>query len=195
MIRVASINITRPANTTAYVSGQRIWTATGATGTSGITSAGSVFYNLGETMFGNGYIVKATLFSNATGISAAAQRLHLYTLSSGQTLSLGTAVGDGAAIAFSYSDINQYVGFIDFPSASFVTGTNYAQCGVTANLAFQRASIRGEGDFSGYGTSPNQVRVGTLVGILEARGAWTPTSGQLISVQLTSDAQEGVSPP
>lgn len=195
MIRVASINITRPANTTAYASGQRIWTGTGATGTSGITAAGSVFYNLGETMFGNGYIVKAALFSNASGISAAAQRLHLYTLSSGQTLTSG-AVGDGVAMTFSYSDINQYVGFIDFPAASFVTGgPSYAQCVVTASLAFQRASIRGEGDFSGYGTAPNQVRVGTLVGILEARGAWTPTSGQFISVQLTSEAQEGVSPP
>jgi len=195
MIRVASINITRPANTTAYISGQRIWTGTAATGTSGITAAGSVFYNLGETMFGNGYIVKAALFSNASGISAAAQRLHLYTLSSGQTLTSG-AVGDGAAMTFSYSDISQYVGFIDFPAASFVTGgASYAQCIVTASLAFQRASIRGEGDFSGYGTAPNQVRVGTLVGILEARGGWTPTSGQNIRVELTSEAQEGVSPP
>lgn len=194
MIRVASINITRPTGVVAYASGQRVWTSTTASGASGITAAGSVFYNLGETMFGNGYIVKAALFSNASGISAATQRLHLYTLSSGQTLVSGT-VGDQAALTFSYSDANKYIGFIDFPTASFVTGATYANCIVTANIAFQRASIRGEGDFSGYGTAPNQVRVGTLVGILEARGAWTPTAGQLISVQLTSEAQEGVSPP
>jgi len=194
MIRVASINITRPTGVTAYASGQRVWTSTTASGASGITAAGSVFYNLGETMFGNGYIVKAVLFSNASGISAASQRLHLYTLSSGQTLVSGT-VGDQAALTFSYSDANKYIGFIDFPTASFVTGATYASCTVTADIAFQRAAIRGEGDFSGYGTAPNQVRVGTLVGILEARGVWTPTASQLISVQLTSDAQEGVSPP
>lgn len=194
MIRVATINITRPTGVTAYASGQRVWTSTTASGASGITAAGSVFYNLGETMFGNGYIVKAALFSNASGISAASQRLHLYTLSSGQTLVSGT-VGDQAALTFSYSDASKYIGFIDFPTASFVTGATYASCTVTADIAFQRAAIRGEGDFSGYGTAPNQVRVGTLVGILEARGTWTPTSGQLISVQLTSDAQEGVSPP
>lgn len=194
MIRVATINITRPTGVTAYASGQRVWTATGASGTSGITAAGSVFYNLGESMFGNGYIVKAALFSNASGISTAAQRLHLYTLSSGQTLVSGT-VGDQVALTFSYSDANKYIGFIDFPTASFVTGATYASCTVTADIAFQRAAIRGEGDFSGYGTAPNQVRVGTLVGILEARGVWTPTASQLISVQLTSDAQEGVSPP
>lgn len=194
MIRVASINITRPTGVTAYASGQRVWTSTTASGASGITAAGSVFYNLGETMFGNGYIVKAVLFSNASGISAASQRLHLYTLSSGQTLVSGT-VGDQAALTFSYSDANKYIGFIDFPTASFVTGATYASCTVTADIAFQRGAIRGEGDFSGYGTAPNQVRVGTLVGILEARGVWTPTASQLISVQLTSDAQEGVSPP
>ena len=195
MIRVATINITRPTGVTAYASGQRVWTSTTASGASGITAAGSVFYNLGETMFGNGYIVKAALFSSSSGISTASQRLHLYTLSSGQTLVSGT-VGDQAVLTFSYSDANKYIGYIDFPSGSFFTGgTGFANCIVTANIAFQRAAIRGEGDFSGYGTAPNQVRVGTLVGILEARGAWTPTAGQLISVQLTSDAQEGVSPP
>jgi len=195
MIRVATINITRPTGVTAYASGQRVWTSTTASGASGITAAGSVFYNLGESMFGNGYIVKAALFSNASGISLAAQRLHLYTLSSGQTFVSGT-VGDQAALTFRYSDASKYVGFIDFPTASFATGaTGYAQCVVATSIAFQRAAIRGEGDFSGYGTAPNQVRVGTLVGILEARGAWTPIAGQLISIQLTSDAEEGVSPP
>lgn len=191
MIRVATINITRPADASDYAVGDRIWNSTSTTG---ITSSASVFSNLGETMFGNGYVVKASIFTDNTVVSGSTLRLHLYTLSSGQTLATGATVVDNSALVLSFADASKYVGYIDF--STWVTGTNFAYSVVNTSIAFQRGSIRGESDFTGYGTAPNQVRVGTLVGILETRSAIVaPGSGQQFQIELVSDAQEGVSPP
>lgn len=191
MIRVATINITRPADASDYAVGDRIWNSTSTTG---ITSSASVFSNLGETMFGNGYVVKASIFTDNTVVSGSTLRLHLYTLSSGQTLATGATVVDNSPLVLSFADASKYIGYIDF--STWVTGTNFAYSVVTASLAFQRGSIRGESDFTGYGTAPNQVRVGTLVGILETRSAIVaPGSSQQFQIELVSEAQEGVSPP
>ncbi|MFN5249535.1 MAG: hypothetical protein ACK5DE_00675, partial [Bacteroidota bacterium] len=92
MIRVATINITRPNDTETYSIGDRIFTSA-----TGITTAGSVFANLGETMFGNGYVTKAKIFVSGTAFSASL-RLHLYTLASGESLATGTTVADNTAM-------------------------------------------------------------------------------------------------
>lgn len=194
MIRVATISITRPSDTTAYAIGDRIWTSTSATG---ITSAGSVFSNLGETMFGNGFIVKAIMTTAAavTGTPATGTyRLQLFTLSSGQTLASGAVVADNSPISFSFADSSKYIGFIDF--ATWTTGVGYSYSVVTgATISFQRGSIRNESEQTGYPgpTAGSLVNAGTLIGILEARTAITPSSGQQFFISLTSNAAEGVS--
>lgn len=187
MIRTSSITIIRPANTTAYSAGQRIFT-----GASGVTSPGSVFANLGETMFGNGILLKASIYTNSTNVATATTtlRLHLYTLSGGQTLATGVVGADQSAVALDFADSSKYVGYVDF--SSWVTGTNYAFSVTTINLPFQRASIRGETDFTGYGTFPNQIRVGTFVGILETRTVFTPIGSQQFRVELTANSAEGM---
>lgn len=194
MIRVATISITRPSDTTAYTIGDRIWTSTSATG---ITSAGSVFSNLGETMFGNGFIVKAIMTTAAvvTGTPATGTyRLQLFTLSSGQTLASGAVVADNSPLSFSFADSSKYIGFIDF--ATWTTGAGYSYSVVTgATISFQRGSIRNESEQTGYPgpTAGSLVNAGTLIGILEARTAITPNSGQQFFISLTSNAAEGVS--
>ena len=195
MIRVATISITRPSDTAAYAIGDRIWTSTSATG---ITSAGSVFSNLGETMFGNGFIVKAIMTTAApvTGSPATGTyRLQLFTLSSGQTLASGAVVADNSPLSFNFADSSKYIGFIDF--ATWTTGVGYSYSVVTgATIAFQRGSIRNESEQTGYPgpTAGSLVNAGTLIGILEARTAIAaPNSGQQFFISLTSNAAEGVS--
>lgn len=194
MIRVSTISITRPSDTSAYAIGDRVWTSTSATG---ITSAGSVFSNLGETMFGNGFIVKAVMTTAAvvTGSPATGTyRLQLFTLSSGQTLTSGAVVQDNSPLTFSFNDSSKYIGFIDF--ATWTTGVGYSYSVVTATtIAFQRGSIRNESEQTGYPgpTTGTLVNAGTLIGILEARTAITPNSGQQFFISLTSNAAEGVS--
>ena len=184
MLRTSTITIVRPTGTTAYAVGQRIFT-----GTSGITSSGSVFANLGETMFGNGFIVKAVLHSNASSSALpTTARLHLYTLSSGQTLASGAVPADQGTINLTYADASKYIGFIDFTSFQSYGPSTYTVSTVTSSLAFQRGSIRGEGDLSGY----SNVRVGSLIGILEARSIFTPTVSSEIRIELTANSAEGM---
>jgi hypothetical protein len=197
MIRVSTINITRPADTTAYSVGDRVWTASGSTAT-GITAAGSVFSNLGETMFGNGFIVKAIMTTSAAVAGTPATgtyRLQLFTLSSGQTLATGAVVQDNSPLVFSFADSSKYVGFIDF--STWTTGAGYAYSVVTATtIAFQRGSIRNESDQTGYPgpTTGTLVNAGTLIGILETRTAIAaPNNGQQFFISLTANAAEGVS--
>jgi hypothetical protein len=175
MIRVATINITRPSNALAYNVGDRIWNSTTVTG---ITTAGAVFANLGETMFGNGYVTKAKIFVSTSGITAGL-RLHLYTLASGEALATGTTVEDNVAMGVALADSAKYEGYIDF--TTWVNGTNCSFSIVDdIRLCFQRATIRGE-----------LANAGTLVGILEARTGFTPTSAQTFQIELMSDAYEG----
>lgn len=182
MLRTSTITIIRPANTTAYVAGQRIFTAS-----SGITSSGSVFANLGETMFGNGFIVKAVMHSSNSVVPTTA-RLHLYTLSGGQTLAATAVPADQGTINLVYADASKYIGFIDFSSFQTHGPSSYAVSTVTSSLAFQRGSIRSEGDLSGY----SNVRVGSLIGILEARAAFTPISAQEFRIELTANSAQGM---
>ena len=172
MIRVATVTITRPDNTTPYSTGDRICTTTSTTDT------GSVFLGLGETMYGNGYVTKCKLFTNASGFTAAL-RLHLYTLASGQTIATGTTVGDNVAISILYADASKYVGFIDLTTWVSTAGSTFSIVD-TERLCFQSAAFRGE--LAGRGT---------FVGILEAKGGFTPAASQQFQIELTTDAYEG----
>jgi len=172
MIRVSTVTITRPDNATPYSLGDRICSTTGTGDT------GSVFLNLGETMFGNGYVTKCKLFTNASGFTAAL-RLHLYTLASGETISTGTTVGDNVAISIPYADASKYVGFIDLDTWVSTAGSTFSIVD-TERLCFQRGVLRGE-----------VAGLGTFVGILEARGAFTPSALQQFQIELTTDAYEG----
>jgi hypothetical protein len=192
MIRISTATITRPADTTAYAANDRISTVTGTTNT------GTVFLGLAETMFGNGYVTKGKIFTNtnASGITSGL-RLHLYTLASGETISTGTTVGDNAGMVIDYADAAKYVGYLDFS-----TWLNSASGSVsvidTARICFQRSlaprvtvpNVAGIGA-PGPGIRQEFASTGTLVGILQSLGAFTPISGQQFQIELMTDAYEG----
>ena len=193
MIRISTATITRPTGTTAYATGGvRISTVTGTTNT------GTVFLGLAETMFGNGYVTKGKIFTNtnASGISSGL-RLHLYTLASGETLSTGTTVGDNAVMAIAYADAAKYVGYLDF-TTWINTASGSLSIVDTARICFQRSlaprvAVPGVAGIGAPGPGIRQefASTGTLVGVLQSLGGFTPISEQQFQIELMTDAYEG----
>lgn len=97
----SAVEITRPANTTAYAAKDAI----ADTGPTILTFTGCA-----RTNGGSGYITKARLMTDQAA-NVAAYRLHLYDA----TLS---AVADNAAQTVLYANRASYIGYIDFPAAS-----------------------------------------------------------------------------
>lgn len=192
MIRISTATITRPTGTTTYTANTRISTATGATNT------GTVFLGLAETMFGNGYVTKGKIFTNtnASGITSGL-RLHLYTLASGETISTGTTVGDNAAMVIAYADAAKYVGYLDF-TTWINTSSGSLSIVDTARICFQRSlapripvpGVAGVGA-PGPGIRQEFPSTGTLVGILQTLGTFTPITQQEFQIELMTDAYEG----
>ena len=193
MIRISTATITRPTGTTAYATGGvRISTVTGTTNT------GTVFLGLAETMFGNGYVTKGKIFTNtnASGITSGL-RLHLYTLASGETLSTGTTVGDNAVMAIAYADAAKYVGYLDF-TTWINTASGSLSIVDTARICFQRSlaprvTVPGVAGIGAPGPGIRQefASTGTLVGVLQSLGGFTPISEQQFQIELMTDAYEG----
>ena len=185
MIRISTVTITRPTGTTAYVANDRITTTTGTTNT------GAVFLGLAETMFGNGYVTKAKIFTNtnASGITAGL-RLHLYTLASGETLSTGTTVGDGEPMVIAYADAAKYVGYLNF-TTWINTASGSLSIVDTARLCFQRSLAPVVSGAPGPGIRQEFPTTGTLVGILESLGGFNPITNQQFQIELMTDAYEG----
>ena len=193
MIRISTATITRPTGTTAYATGGvRISTTTGTTNT------GTVFLGLAETMFGNGYVTKGKIFTNtnASGISSGL-RLHLYTLASGETLSTGTTVGDNAVMVIAYADAAKYVGYLDF-TTWINTASGSLSIVDTARICFQRSlaprvTVPGVAGIGAPGPGIRQefASTGTLVGVLQSLGGFTPISEQQFQIELMTDAYEG----
>jgi len=193
MIRISTATITRPTGITAYATGGvRISTVTGTTNT------GTVFLGLAETMFGNGYVTKGKIFTNtnASGITSGL-RLHLYTLASGETLSSGTTVGDNAVMVVAYADAAKYVGYLDF-TTWINTASGSLSIVDTARICFQRSlaprvtvpGVTGIGA-PGPGIRQEFASTGTLVGVLQSLGGFTPISEQQFQIELMTDAYEG----
>lgn len=193
MIRISTATITRPDDVSGYVALDRISTATGST-----ANTGTVFLGLAETMFGNGYVTKGKIFTNtnASGITAGL-RLHLYTLASGETISSGTTVGDNAAMIIHYDDAAKYVGYLDFTTWINTTSGSVSVVD-TARICFQRSlaprtpvpNVTGIGA-PGPGIRQEFASTGTLVGVLQSLGAFTPVGLQQFQIELMSDAYEG----
>jgi hypothetical protein len=139
----------RPANITAYASGQLVANS---------TTAGSVVpmtfairnENIGST------IRRVRMRKSSTGVSGSSFRVHLYNQAPTVTN------GDGGVWL---STTSGYVGSFD----------------VTIDKAFSDGA-------GGAGVVNNGVDMiamfGTMYGLVEARGAYTPVSGETITVEL-----------
>lgn len=152
-------SFTRPADTTAYAVGDLVANS---------TSAGSVvplnFITFGETPSPsqNGIIRRARLTKSGTTVTNAQFRLHVLN-------SLPVPVnGDNGAL--STTKALGYLGYFDFD----MTGGTIFTDGATA------IGVPGTGNELGYEFPTS----GAIYGLLEARAAYTPASGEVFSAVL-----------
>lgn len=152
-----SAAITRPSDTTAYTAKDAV---------SDSTSAPTVltFANLARVNAGSGYIVKGRLMTNQS-TNTARFRLHLFHTSP-------TAINDNSPYTLLWANRANRLGYLDFASCQTEGSGSDAASALndTVRLPFVCAS----GSRAVYG-------------LLEAIDAFTPASGQLFYVELTTD--------
>lgn len=142
---VVGSTVTRPADTTAYASGDLVANS---------TTAGSVtpisFANVSRGSAKPIQIRRVRLLTSSTSVTNASFRLHLYKGSG----TIVCANGDNAA--WSTDSAASYLGFVD----------------ITVDKAFTDGAF-GVSAATEINCAPTAT---TLYGLLEARGAYTPTS-------------------
>lgn len=148
--------MTRPADTTAYASGDLVANS---------TTAGSVvplvFNGVGRVQGGGVRIIAARIAKSGTGVTNAAFRLHLFS----SAPSLGG--GDNAALAM--GPLASYLGALDITVDRALTDGSFGR-GVPLVGVIMVAKL---------GAAETR-----LWGLLEARGAYTPASGEAFTVTL-----------
>lgn len=156
-LSVPSDNFTRPANTTPYASGNLV---------ANNTTAGSVTplsWTAARVATGSFLVRRARLKKSNTSTTNASFRLHLFT--SAPTI----ANGDGGAFSTTHSG---YLGAIDLD----MTGAN----GRSFTDAASVIGVPNVGSEINVKLASGQ----TIRGLLEARGAYTPASAEIFTVEL-----------
>lgn len=154
---LASANFTRPADTTAYASGDLV--ANSTTAASVVPLSRTVARDVSTAI----QVTRARLKKSTTGLTNASFRLHLY--HSDPSASTGITNGDNGAWLTKHAG---YAGSID----------------VTIDKAFSDAAAGIGIPNSGAGTFITTAPAGVLYGLLEARGAYTPGSAEVFTVDL-----------
>lgn len=156
--RTASYSFTRPSDTTAYASGDAVANS---------TTAGSVTplsWTVTSDVGGSGMVRRARLTKSGTTVTNASFRLHLFTASP------TTASGDNAAL--STAGVASWVGYIDLDLSAM---TNFFTDGAKV------IGVPAVGSEINFDLPTTAVK---LYGLLEARAAYTPTSGETFTVDL-----------
>lgn len=153
-IATASANFSRPANTTAYASGDLVANST----TAGSVTAMS--FTAARISAGGGTILKARLYKTGTSTASASFRLHLF------KATVTAANGDNGA--FSTSGVADYIGAFD----------------ITVSQAFTDGAWGAGTPVSGSDVSFKLASGTTIYGLIEARAAYTPTSGETFTATL-----------
>jgi hypothetical protein len=153
--RVIAATFTRPADTTAYASGDLVANS---------TTAGSVVpmqWPVTSALGGSGMIRRARIHKTGTSVTSASFRLHLYNAS--PTPSNGD---NGAWLTNKYDN---YMGAID----------------ITVDRAFTDGAAGNGVPISGSEINFDMPGNSILIyGLLEARGAYTPGNAEQFSVWL-----------
>jgi hypothetical protein len=149
--RILTASFTRPADTTAYASGDLVANS---------TTAGSVVplsFTMNRVSLQGGMIRRVRIRKTGTSITNASFRIHLYTAA--------PIASNGDNGAFLTDKAANYVGKLD----------------VTCDQAFTDGA-------SGNGTpvvgSEINYRADTYYALIEGRGAYTPVSGEVFTVEL-----------
>lgn len=152
--QIATANFTRPADTTAYASGDLVANS---------TTAGSVvplaFNDCNRGQGIHARIRRVRVITSSTSTTNASFRVHVFYASP------TVANGDNAAISFNQA--LKYIGQVDVTVGQ--AATDGAAGSATCDMLFNTTS----------GT--------ILYGLLEARGAYTPTSAEVFTVKLEID--------
>lgn len=153
--------LTRPANTTAYASGDAIL-ASATAGDNNLANSVFVFENAVRVTGYRGRVRRAGLKASGTAITNGSFRLHIFDRNP-----LASAPGAGDNAGISLASNAGYLGSIDIT-----------------------LSLGGAGGCGGWGTgeinflSENSTN---LYGILEARAAYTPASEETFAVTIDID--------
>ena len=155
---VASAGFTRPADTTAYASGDLVANSTTA------ASVAPMQFTVARANDAAVSIRRARLKTSSPSVTNASFRLHLYR--NDPSASSGIANGDNGAWSTKEA---QYIGSLD----------------ITVDKAFSDAA-KGVGVPTAGGELTCRPAAGTTViyGLLEARAAYTPTSGETFTAEL-----------
>lgn len=153
-----SASFTRPADTTAYASGDLVANNTVA------NSVTPMAFAIGRDALGKGGMIRrARLRKSGTGITNALFRLHLYSVSPVQTGGASANTGDNAA--WSTDGAANYVGAID----------------ITVDKAFTDGAAGNGVPIVG---SEINFTADTYYGLLEARGSYMPANGETFNLLL-----------
>lgn len=150
-----SANFTRPANTTAYASGQLVANSTTA------GSVAAMQFSCSRIATGSFMLRRVKLSKSGTGITNALFRLHLFRAAPATITN-----GDGGT--FSVSGAADYIGAFDVSvDRTFTDGA----AGVGVPVVGTDMSIK--------------LASGSVIyGLVEARGSYTPASGEVFTFTL-----------
>jgi hypothetical protein len=165
--RLVSDNFTRPADTTAYASGDLV---------ANNTTAGSVTplsWSIHRSPSGSIRINRVKIKKSGTSVTNATFRVHLYAIAPTVTN------GDNGA----WNSIEAgYLGFVDVVvDKAFSDGASGHGLPILSSLCYQL-------DVKLPGTS-DLASAKKIYGLVEARGAYTPVSGEVITVALEIEPQ------
>lgn len=155
----ASSTITRPADTTAYTSGDLVANS---------VTAGSVaalqFTTAARVSGGSGAIVGARIQKSTTSVTNAAFRLHLF-----DTTPTFTSAGDNSAIStVVVASAKGYLGYVD----------------ITTMIQFSDVAWGTGAPDNNRGSVPFKATAQIIFGILEARGTYTPGNAEVFTIAI-----------
>lgn len=161
---VVGVELTRPADTTAYTAKDVV---------SDSTSAPTVltFANFARVNAGSGIIVRARLMTDQK-TNTAQFRLHLFHTAP-------TATNDNSPYLMLYSNAANRIGMIDFPAMTSEDSTNS-----TAAATMRPSSDGAYGPPNLWYQAAAASRA--IYGVLEAVTAFTPASGQKFYIELAA---------
>jgi hypothetical protein len=155
------LTFSRPNNTTPYTANNVI---------NGNPSIDLEFQNIAAIVGGNGYITKAHIMTNATGLTP---RLRLHLFGGGVSSPV-----DQSNMQVLFSNREVRLGFIDFPALSFQPSGNSSFAQVTDLRLYFKTDIP---------TSHPSAKGKTIYAILETLDAFTPVANQEFYIQLCAE--------
>lgn len=160
MLRAVSQSFTRPADTTAYASGDLV-----ANSTTAVSVTPLSFDLLPGSGGGTAHIKRARVTKTGTGVTNAAFRVHLF----GASPSPVTNGDNGAWVSKKAGYLGSIDATVDKAFSDGAGGASTGDAGIIAPLA--KGSNR-------------------IYALVEARGAYTPASAEVVTVTLEAEIEE-----